>query len=92
MSDQLETIEDYYNRIRKDQIKAFDTEDFETGKSHFNISMRRYCSFKSPYNRRDYYKISFIIGKGTIHYGTHQLYIDQPALFFPSQHSLFLGV
>ena len=64
MSDQLETIEDYYKRIRKDQIKIFDSEDFETGKSHFNISMRRYCSFKSPYNRRDYYKISFIIGKG----------------------------
>lgn len=84
MSDQLETIEDYYRRIRKDQIKIFDSEDFEMGKSHFNISMRKYCSFKSPYNRRDYYKISFIIGKGTIHYGTHQLLIDGPALFFPS--------
>lgn len=84
MSDQLETIEDYYNRIRKNQIKVFDTDDFETGKSHFNISMRKYCSFRSPYNRRDYYKVSFIIGKGTFQYGPHQLYIDRPVLFFPS--------
>ncbi|MDQ0064425.1 helix-turn-helix domain-containing protein [Chryseobacterium lathyri] len=84
MSDQLETIEDYYRRIRKNQIKMFDSDDFETGKSHFNVSMRKYCSFKSPYNRRDYYKISFIIGKGTFQYGTHELYIDRPALFFPS--------
>lgn len=84
MSDQLETIEDYYNRIRKNQVKVFDSDDFETGKSHFNISTRKYCSFKSPYNRRDYYKVSFIIGKGTFQYGPHELYIDRPVLFFPS--------
>lgn len=84
MSDQLETIEDYYRRIRENKIRMFDTDDFETGKSHFNISMRKYCSFKSPYNRRDYYKVSFILGKGTFHYGHQELYIDRPALFFPS--------
>ncbi|NIF04802.1 helix-turn-helix domain-containing protein [Chryseobacterium sp. Tr-659] len=84
MSDQLETIEDYYRKLREDQLNMFDSDDFETGKSHFNISTRKYCGFKSPYNRRDYYKVSFIVGKGTFQYGAHQLYIDRPVLFFPS--------
>lgn len=83
MSDQLETIEDYYKRTRKDLLEMSYSE-LEKGKSHFNIFPRKYCGFKSPYNRRDYYKICFMIGKGTIHYGLHKLYIDRPVLFFPS--------
>lgn len=83
MSDQLETIKDYYKRTRRNILEISDA-DLETGKTHFNIIPRKYCSFKSPYNRRDYYKICFIIGKGTAHYGTHTLYVDRPALFFPS--------
>lgn len=83
MSDQLETIKDYYKRTRRNIVEISDA-DLETGKTHFNIIPRKYCSFKSPYNRRDYYKICFIIGKGTAHYGSHTLYVDRPALFFPS--------
>jgi len=84
MSEQLETIQDYYQKIRQNDMVMFDTDHFEIGKSHFNISMRKYCHFKSPYNRRDYYKVSFILGKGKIQYGQHELYIDQPALFLPA--------
>ncbi len=84
MSEYLETIGDYYQRLGSDQNNMFTKTDFEIGQSHFNISMRKYCSFKSPYNRRDYYKISLIIGKGKLQYGNEVIMIDRPALFLPS--------
>lgn len=84
MSDQLETIGDYYRRLKLSESDPFTSHDFEAGRSHFNISMRKYCSFKSPYNRRDYYKISLIIGKGVFQYGPHRIYIDRPALYLPT--------
>jgi len=84
MSDQLETIGDYYWRVREDSKQMFQSDHFEVGKSHFNITMRKYCKGKSPYNRRDYYRVSLIIGKGTFQYGSQILEVDQPALFFPA--------
>ncbi|MBO6211672.1 helix-turn-helix domain-containing protein [Algoriella sp.] len=84
MSEKLETIEDYYQNVKLTNSDLFTPNDFEEGHSHFNISMRKYCNFRTPYNRRDYYKVSLIIGKGMFQYGTHQLYIDRPALYFPT--------
>lgn len=84
MSFQLDTLQDYYQRISSEQAKLMNVSDFEAKKSHFNIAPRRYCSFRSPYNRRDYYKISLILGKGMIEYDHHQIEISQPTLFLPS--------
>lgn len=84
MSDQLETLSDNYKKVKDGKVTIFDSEGFKAGTSHFNITMRKYCNFKSPYNRRDYYRVSLIIGKGIFQYGNQTFYIDQPSLFFPS--------
>ncbi|AZA84232.1 AraC family transcriptional regulator [Chryseobacterium lactis] len=49
---------------------------------HFNVFSREYCSPLTPYSRRDYYKISLIIGKGKLHYADKWIYVDRPALLF----------
>jgi len=51
---------------------------------HFNVFKRfGYCTLNpSPYNRRDFYKISLIIGKGVLHYPNEKIVIDGPALLF----------
>ncbi|WP_343565359.1 helix-turn-helix domain-containing protein [Sphingobacterium sp.] len=84
MSETLETLQDYYKRLSHLHNNNGDILDVELGKSHFNISPRKYCDFKTPYNRRDFYKISLILGKGWFKYGQHELYIDRPALFLPA--------
>ncbi|EHO04937.1 helix-turn-helix domain-containing protein [Myroides odoratimimus] len=83
MSKDLETISDYYKDGVTNQYYALDTAEYQCGKSHFNINMRKYCNFKTPYNRRDYYKVCLIIGAGEFKYGEHHLVIDRPALFLP---------
>lgn len=82
MSKHLETIGDHY---RENTIShyAFDASDYQYGKSHFNINIRKYCNFNTPYNRRDYYKVCLIIGEGVFKYGEHTLILDRPALFLP---------
>ena len=56
--------------------------DVHTG--HFNVFKRLgYCILNpSPYNRRDFYKISLIIGKGILHYPNEQIEINGTALIF----------
>lgn len=49
---------------------------------HFNVFSRDHCSLLSPYSRRDYYKISLIIGKGKLHYADKWIYVDRPALLY----------
>ncbi|QBQ40794.1 helix-turn-helix domain-containing protein [Sphingobacterium psychroaquaticum] len=83
MSTTLQTINDYY-RERPSAFYPIDTNPIRCGEAHFNINMRKYCSFKIPFNRCDFYKISLIQGTGMFHYGNHAIYIDKPALFIPS--------
>jgi len=84
MSASLETLHDYYQTISPEQAQQMNVSDFETKKSHFNIASRKFCEARNPYNRRDYYKISFILGKGTFDYNNHKVEINQPTLFLPS--------
>lgn len=86
MSQELETIADYYSKISSEQAELMNSNSFEHDKEHFNISLRKYCSFKSPYTRRDYYKISLFIGEGILRYGDKEIQVSKPALFIPSQH------
>lgn len=55
-----------------------------TGTGHFNVFKRSgYCtSNPSPFNRRDFYKISLIIGKGVLHYPNQRIEVDGTALVF----------
>ncbi|PKF75650.1 helix-turn-helix domain-containing protein [Chryseobacterium sp. PMSZPI] len=54
----------------------------QNGMGHFNVFSREYCSPLAPYSRRDYYKISLIIGKGRLHYANKWIEVDRPALLF----------
>lgn len=67
---------------RPDVIIPSSVLDVHTG--HFNVFKRLgYCTLNpSPYNRRDFYKISLIIGKGILHYPNENIIIDGPALLF----------
>lgn len=76
----VESIEQLYKRAP--QANPLKLEQDNAGKGHFNVFTRDVCSFVSPYSRRDYYKISYIIGKGTLYYADKHIYIDKPALLF----------
>jgi len=67
---------------RPDVVIPGSIEDEHMG--HFNVFKRSgYCTLNpSPYNRRDFYKISLIIGKGVLHYPNEKIVIDGPALLF----------
>ncbi|OCA77376.1 transcriptional regulator [Chryseobacterium artocarpi] len=52
------------------------------GMGHFNVFSREHCALLSPYSRRDYYKISLIIGKGKLHYADKWIRVERPALLF----------
>lgn len=51
---------------------------------HFNVFKRSgYCTLNpSPYNRRDFYKISLVIGKGILHYPNQRIEVNGTALLF----------
>src|SRR5882757_4488271 len=54
------------------------------GQNQFNV--QQYAASGStelaPYSRRDYYKISLVIGRSKLHYADRSIDIDQPALVF----------
>lgn len=85
MQSTTETLEDFYRRIsgkfpEKNGIKQVPSREW----GHFNVYRRDdiACRNYSPYNRRDFYKISLIIGNGTLYYADKGITIDRPALLF----------
>lgn len=74
-----ETISEFYER----NVNNITFKDITTpGIGHFNVFSRDDCSLITPYSRRDYYKISLIIGKGKLHYADKWIHVDRPALLF----------
>src|SRR5579872_4708488 len=53
-----------------------------SGQGHFNVFTRRNCLKGSSYKRRDFYKISLIIGTGRLTYADKWIEVDRPALLF----------
>ncbi|REC79973.1 AraC family transcriptional regulator [Chryseobacterium elymi] len=74
-----ETISGFY--LRNVSMERVDTVT-APGMGHFNVFSRESCALISPYSRRDYYKISLIIGKGKLHYADKWISVDRPALLF----------
>lgn len=75
-----ETIQQFYARIR--QVDAEDFQLNNAGSGHFNVFPRDTCYRTTPYGRRDFYKISFILGTGRLHYADKWVELDKPALLF----------
>jgi AraC family transcriptional activator of pobA len=50
---------------------------------HFSVFERKEFAHKTvPYNRRDFYKVSLILGTGTLYYANKGVVVDRPALIF----------
>lgn len=71
-----EGLTEFYHRISK---PAEILQDYH---GHVNVFSREACALISPYTRRDFYKVSLIIGTGTLHYASRYIKIDRPALLF----------
>lgn len=75
-----ESIQDFYQRHSGSTIQSEIINN--AGAGHFNVFRRETCSTKTNYSRRDFYKVSFIIGTGKLHFADKWIYIDSPALLF----------
>lgn len=75
-----ETIEEFYKRVP--QANASGHRLNNAGAGHFNVYTRNLCRFQTPYSRRDFYKVSLIIGEGILHYADKWIAIDRPAILF----------
>ena len=77
---QQETIKDLSPRCSTNQGKETSYNPSYLG--HFKVFERDENSFRTPYSRRDYYKISLILGTGELHYANRWIKVDRPALLF----------
>lgn len=76
-----ETVEYFYQT--HPAAKGLKGPDKTTGdEGHFNVFSRVFCNKYTSYARRDFYKISLILGKGRITYGNHEIDINRNALVF----------
>ncbi|MGY3214852.1 helix-turn-helix domain-containing protein [Mucilaginibacter sp. HD30] len=78
-----ETLEDFYL-----QKLNWMPDNLGKGMGHFNVFkledfVAKYCQ-TIPYSRKDFYKVSFIVGKNRVHYADKSIDIDKQALFFAS--------
>lgn len=81
-----ESMQEFYQRINiPSACTVFSKEtDRKQQLGHFNVYRRGDfgCKTVLPYNRRDFYKISLIIGTGTLSYADKGISIDRNALLF----------
>jgi AraC family transcriptional activator of pobA len=75
-----ESITDFYSRLPEHAPTHVPVNN--AGIGHINVFSRETCSVVSPYSRRDFYKVSLIIGAGKIYYADKWIAIDRPALLF----------
>ena len=77
---QVESVNDFYSRLPSHAPTHVPLDN--AGIGHINVFSRETCAVVSPYSRRDFYKVSLIIGKGKIYYADKWIQIDRPALLF----------
>eukprot|EP01132_Coremiostelium_polycephalum_P018982 gene18982-22594_t len=75
-----ESVAAFYQRVPQANASGLSLNN--AGAGHINVFTRNYCYPKTPYSRRDFYKVSLIIGTGKLHYADKWIDIDRPALLF----------
>lgn len=75
-----ETLEDFYRQISVGTDNTLPINN--TGRGHFNVFQRSGSHDKTPFIRRDYYKITLVRGEGTVYYEDKSIVINRPALIF----------
>jgi AraC family transcriptional activator of pobA len=78
----LETLEQFYQRHPVPNQEIFSENN--TGQGHFNVFLRKPCKVRTPFSRRDFYKIALVVGHGKMIYSDKEVIIDRPALVFSS--------
>lgn len=76
----MENTQDVYRKFTLSKNSDYDI--IQSSFGHFNVFKRDACSFLTPYSRRDYYKISLVMGMGELHYSNRWIKVDRPALLF----------
>ncbi len=76
-----ESVREFYERA---ELPGRDALPVNNMTGHFNVYRRdNQCGARPiPYNRRDFYKISLVIGKGILYYADKGIEIINPALLF----------
>lgn len=74
----METLESFYKRILHTDAPEILKADY----GHVNVFSREVCQPQSSYIKRDFFKISLIIGDVELHYADKWIKINQPALLF----------
>lgn len=72
-----ETLEEFYKR-KVNRLPQFFTKQV----GHFNVFRLSDFAGRAPYSRRDFYKISLVIGKNRFHYADKSIEVDKAALMF----------
>lgn len=72
-----EDIQEFYQRI-----KYQPREIIRYSQPHINVFERAACKSNHPYSRRDFYKVTLVLGEGQLDYADKSIYIKQPALMF----------
>lgn len=75
-----ESVSDFYKRQPSHLSEGVTLSN--AGLGHINIFSRENCSIVTPYSRRDFYKVSLIIGTGKLFYADKWIQIDRPAMLF----------
>ncbi|HEY8916295.1 MAG TPA: helix-turn-helix transcriptional regulator [Chitinophaga sp.] len=79
----IESLEQYYKRTGQDIPPEL---LLPSGKAHFNVRETLTCTRKTPFNRRDYFKIclSYTTGNGcgTLLYNDQEIQLNQSCLIF----------
>ena len=74
---QHEDLNAFYKRIA-----GLPQEELNLSRPHINVFERASCKGSVPYSRRDYYKVTLVLGEGRLDYADKSIYIDRPALMF----------
>lgn len=79
---QKESLSQFYQRTNQ-PVPAELAQD-KTGIGHFNVKLTTTATRRTPYNRRDYFKICLGNGEGSgkLLYGGKEFTLDQPCLIF----------
>lgn len=80
-----ESLQEFYDRLKLNRPElTIPNLGMVKEMGHFNVFKRSsVCTFNpSPYSRRDFYKISLIIGNGILHYPEKKIEINGRALLF----------
>lgn len=85
LANKTQSLQDYYDwlRVIRPDI-SIPNLDMVSDIGHFGVFKRStHCTLNpTPYNRRDFYKISLIIGSGTLHYPNQRIEVNGRALLF----------